>query len=350
MDAAVTAQQRAEEPETLVQLRGVKVHFPVRTGVLQRVTAHVRAVDGMSGQTLGMVGESGSGKSTLGRAAIRLVDATAGSVTFAGRDMSELGQRALRPLRRDMQMVFQDPYSTFDPLARIEHSLSEPLRTHFDLSATELRERIVELLDKVSLSPEFLDRYPRELSGGQLQRLAIVRALTLRPRLIVLDEPVSALDVSTQAQVINLLETIRQDFDLTYVLIAHNPGLVHHASDDIAVMYLGRVVERGGADDVWARPKHPYTYSLLSAIPVPDPERRGERTRIVLTGDIPSAIHPPSGCRFHPRCPWALDICTREDPEPFEASDGTVVHCHLHTSGPMLAGESVMSLAVPTGS
>jgi oligopeptide/dipeptide ABC transporter ATP-binding protein len=337
--------------KSLVELRGLKIYFPVRSGIRHNVTGHVHAVDDVdldirSGETLGVVGESGSGKSTIGRGVLGLVRATAGTVQFDGRDIADLPREEMRSLRRHMQMVFQDPYSAFDPMARLGHSVAEPLSTHFGLSVDDSREQITQLMARVSLPEEFLDRYPRELSGGQLQRLSIVRALTLRPQLIVLDEPVSALDVSTQAQVINLLEELRYEFHLTYLLIAHNPGLVHHASDRIAVMYLGRIVERGGADDVFRRPKHPYTYSLLSAIPVANPLVRPQR--IVLAGDIPSPINPPDGCRFHPRCPWAMDICRTVDPEAYRSPDGSIVHCHLHTSGPTLAGRSVRDLPIPS--
>jgi oligopeptide transport system ATP-binding protein len=337
--------------KSLAELRGLKIYFPVRSGIRQNVTGHVHAVDDvdldiLSGETLGVVGESGSGKSTLGRGVLGLVRPTAGTVRFDGRDTAGLGRKEMRSLRRHMQMVFQDPYSAFDPMARLGHSVAEPLATHFGLSADASREQIVQLLARVNLPEEYLDRYPREVSGGQLQRLSIVRALTVQPQLIVLDEPVSALDVSTQAQVMNLLEDLRREFHLTYLLIAHNPGLVHHASDRIAVMYLGRIVESGAADDVFRRPKHPYTYSLLSAIPVADP--MVHRKRIVLSGDIPSPINPPDGCRFHPRCPWAMDICRTADPEAYRSPDGSIVHCHLHTSGPNLAGETVRDLPIPS--
>jgi len=340
--------------EPLVRLRDVTMLFPVRAGVLQRVKGHVRAVDGVSvdimpGETLGLVGESGSGKSTLGRVAIRLLEPTKGTVHFDGRDITKLKPSAVRPMRRDMQMVFQDPYSSLDPLTQVGQSVAEPLETHDSMSRAERETRVAELLSMVGLPAEHLHRYPRELSGGQLQRLSIARALTVNPRLIVLDEPVSALDVSTQAQVINLLEELQQNLKLTYLLIAHNPSLVRHASDHIAVMYLGRVVEQGGSDDVYLRPKHPYTRSLLSAIPVADPLVQRERRRIVLEGDIPSPTNPPSGCRFHTRCPWVMDVCHTVDPEGYVTPDGSVVHCHLHTTGPTLAGETVLSLPMPKG-
>lgn len=334
---------------TVLEAQDLTKHFPIRSALLRRTTGHVRAVDGVDisvakGTTLGLVGESGSGKSTLGRLLIQLIDPTSGSVTIDGRAVTHLSERRRRPLRREMQMVFQDPYSSFDPLATISESLSEPLITHTSLSARERDAKVGELLETVRLRASHRHRYPREFSGGQLQRIAIARALALNPQLIVLDEPVSSLDVSIQADVINLLQDLQSELGLTYVFIAHDLAVVRHVSDRIAVMYLGRIVEEGESDEVYFRPKHPYTKALLSAIPIAGPAERGSRERIVLAGDPPSPAHPPSGCRFHTRCPLAMQICATEDPAPFTTPDGTVVSCHLHTSGPTLAGSPIESL------
>lgn len=328
-------------------------HFPLRSSILRRVIGHVRAVDGASlrvasGSTVGLVGESGSGKSTLGRLLVRLLAPTEGSVSFDGHDITELGPRELRPLRREMQVVFQDPFASMDPLASVGNSLEEPLQTHLDLDRGARAERVGDLLHLVGLKPEHRNRYPREFSGGQLQRIAIARALALDPKLLVLDEPVSSLDVSIQADVINLLVDLQSRLGLTYLFIAHDLALVRHISDRIAVMYLGRIVEDGPAAEVYDRPKHPYTQALLSAIPVPHPQRQRSRTRIVLEGDIPSPIAPPRGCRFHTRCPHVMDHCRTDDPEGYTTPDGTLVHCHLHTSGPALAGDTVLTISAPS--
>lgn len=333
----------------LLSVDRVVKHFPVRGGVLRRVVAHVRAVDGVSvevnaGETLGLVGESGSGKSTLGRLMVRLLDPTSGSITLEGTELATLPEKKLRPLRRQMQIVFQDPYSSMDPLATIADSLSEPMRTHLALNSKERDEQVAHLLETVGLTAAHRHRYPREFSGGQLQRVAIARALALQPRLLVLDEPVSSLDVSIQADIINLLERLQNEFALTFVFIAHDLAVVRHVSDRIAVMYLGRIVEDGPAELLYNQPKHPYTEALLSAIPVPHPARQRSRRRIVLEGDIPSPLAPPPGCRFHTRCPYTMDICRHEDPEAIRTPDGTTVFCHLHTSGPVLAGETVLSI------
>lgn len=323
-------------------------YFPIRSALLRRTTGHVRAVDGvdisvLEGKTLGLVGESGSGKSTLGRVLIQLLDATSGSVHLDGQDITEMPERRLRPMRGEMQMVFQDPYSSFDPLSTIAESLAEPMITHTTMTGAQREKRIGELLELVRLRAAHRHRYPREFSGGQLQRVAIARALALNPKLLVLDEPVSSLDVSIQADVINLLQDLQLELGLTYVFIAHDLAVVRHVSDRIAVMYLGRIVEEGPADDVYFHPKHPYTQALLSAIPVADPSQRGTRKRIVLAGDPPSPANPPSGCRFHTRCPYVMDICLTKDPADFEAGDSRVA-CHLHTSGPTLQGGSVKEL------
>ena len=337
--------------DTLLELRSVTKTFPVREGVLRRVRGHVHAVSAASltvlrGETLGLVGESGSGKSTLGRLALRLLDPTSGEVFFEG---EPIAGGSTRRMRRHAQMVFQDPYSSFDPLMPVGASVAEPLDVHFSLSRSERTARLHELVSLVAMTPEHLERYPRELSGGQLQRLAMARALAVDPKLVVLDEPVSSLDVSTQAQVINLLEKLQRELGVAYLFIAHNPALVRHASDHIAVMYLGEIVEIGAAEDVYTAPKHPYTQALLSAVVVPDPEVQRSRRRIVLEGDVPNPTAPPPGCRFHTRCPYVMDICKTEVPPAFVTQSGTRVHCHLHTSGPMLAGAPVSTLALSPG-
>jgi oligopeptide/dipeptide ABC transporter ATP-binding protein len=328
---------------------GVTKHFPIRRGILRRTVGHVRAVDGVDlavepGKTVGLVGESGSGKSTLGRVLTRLLDPTAGTIAFDGTDITKVPARRMRDHRRGMQLVFQDPFSSFDPLATIADSLAEPMRNYLDLNKQQRDDRVIELLRTVSLDPDHRNRYPREFSGGQLQRIAIARALALSPKLLVLDEPVSSLDVSIQADIINLLADLQEELGVAYLFIAHDLALVRHVSDRIAVMYLGRIVEQGPADEVYERPKHPYTEALLSAIPVPNPQRQRERERIVLRGDIPSPAAPPSGCRFHTRCRYAFEPCSTVDPPELTTPDGTIVACHLHTDGPVLGGLTVLGL------
>jgi oligopeptide/dipeptide ABC transporter ATP-binding protein len=311
---------------------------------------HVRAVDGVEltvepGRTVGLVGESGSGKSTLGRVLTRLLDPTAGTNTFDGADITKVSSRQMREHRRGMQLVFQDPFSSFDPMATIADTLAEPMRNYLDQGKKQREDRVIELLRTVRLDPDHRNRYPREFSGGQLQRIAIARALALSPKLLVLDEPVSSLDVSIQADIINLLDDLQEELGVAYLFIAHDLALVRHVSDRIAVMYLGRIVEQGPAEEVYERPKHPYTEALLSAIPVPNPQRQRGRERIVLQGDIPSPAAPPSGCRFHTRCRYAFAPCTTVDPPEFATPDGTTVACHLHTEshpgGPPLGGLTV---------
>jgi oligopeptide transport system ATP-binding protein len=293
----------------------------------------VHAVDGVSlevrrGETLGIVGESGCGKSTLGRLLVRLHDPTRGTVRFDGTDITALSRRQLRPYRREMQMIFQDPYASLNPRKRVGQIVEDPFRIHRTLDKKEIRRRVQELLEVVGLSPDHVNRYPHEFSGGQRQRIGVARALALNPQLIVADEPVSALDVSIQAQVINLLDDLQDDFDLTYVFIAHDLGVVHHVSDRIAVMYLGVVVEVGPSDPLFLHPIHPYTEALLSAIPAVEADDVAPRERIVLEGEVPSPIDPPAGCRFHPRCAYATEICAVERPPLADHGNGRFAACH----------------------
>jgi oligopeptide transport system ATP-binding protein len=318
----------------LLRIRGVKKYFPIKEGIVfKRETARVHAVDDVSldlqpGETVGLVGESGCGKSTLGRCVIRLHDLTAGAIEFDGRDISSLSRKQLRPLRREIQMVFQDPYASLNPRKRVGTIISDPMRIHGVGDRQVTKARTQELLARVGLSPEHYNRYPHEFSGGQRQRIGVARALALNPKLIVADEPVSALDVSIQAQVVNLLDDLQDEFDLTYLFIAHDLAVVRHVSDRIAVMYLGKIVEVSPADELYRRPVHPYTEALLSAVPIPDPDQSEQRERIVLEGDVPSPITPPSGCRFHPRCRYATEICAREEPPLVEHGGGHLAACH----------------------
>lgn len=311
--------------EQLVEVRGLVKHFAVENS-----DDVVRAVDGVSfeifrGETLGLVGESGCGKSTVGRCLLRLIEPTAGEIKFAGRDVLSLGKTEMRELRREMQIVFQDPYASLNPRMKVGDIVGEPLVIHKVGTKQERRDRVAELLKKVGLDPDYRKRYSHEFSGGQRQRIGVARTLALNPKLIVADEPVSALDVSVQAQVVNLLQDLQQEFGLAYLFISHGLAVVEHISSRVAVMYLGRIVEVATAAELYANPLHPYTKALLSSIPVPDPKHK--RERIVLQGDVPTPINPPSGCRFRTRCPIAIDECARIDPELREVSPGHPVAC-----------------------
>jgi oligopeptide transport system ATP-binding protein len=309
-------------------------NYPVRSGFLARATEQVHAVDHVSfdlaaGETLGLVGESGCGKSTTGRCILRLTEPSSGEISFAGRDVTALGGAGLRALSRDMQIIFQDPYASLDPRMTVGAIVGEALIIHrLTKTRREFEDRIVELLETVGLGADHLRRYPHEFSGGQRQRIGIARALAVSPKLIVCDEPVSALDVSIQAQVINLLEDLQRKFGLTYLFIAHDLSVVEHISTRVAVMYLGRIVEIASSRDLYAAPKHPYTEALLSAVPIPDPTAK--RNRIRLDGDVPNPIHPPAGCHFHTRCPKAMPRCSAEIPQPQELAPGHTVACHLY--------------------
>ena len=302
----------------LIQVKSLKKYFPVRAGVMQRVVANVQAVDDVSftiksGETLGMVGESGCGKTTVGRTMLRLIEPTAGSVIYNGKDIFKLKSNEMKPVRRDMQIIFQDPYASLDPRVPIGESVMEGLQIHHVGTPKERTAIMLETLKKVGLEEYHSRRFPHEFSGGQRQRIGIARALALRPKFLVCDEPVSALDVSIQSQVLNILKDLQKEFGLTYLFIAHNLSVVEHISDRVAVMYLGKMVELADRDELYRDPEHPYTQALMSAIPVPDPKMK--RNRLILKGDVPSPLHPPSGCRFHPRCPIAEKICSEQEPE-----------------------------------
>jgi peptide/nickel transport system ATP-binding protein len=320
--------------QPLVELDDVRVWFPIKSGVfLDRRIGDVKAVDGVTlsierGETLGLVGESGCGKSTLGRAILRLYEPTGGRILFDGEDITHIGQEHLRSLRRRMQMVFQDPFASLNPRHSVGRIIGEPLRAHSLGSRSEVTKRVRELLEIVGLPPDAMGRYPHEFSGGQRQRIGVARALAVNPEFIVADEPVSALDVSIQAQILNLLESLQDDFQLTYLFIAHDLAVVRHISDRIAVMYLGSVVEVSPADQLYASPLHPYTISLLSAVPIPDPVVERKRETILLQGDLPSPANPPAGCRFHTRCPYVQPTRCRDDVPQLRPVEGQLVACH----------------------
>ncbi len=319
----------------LVQVIGLKKYFPITQGIIfQHKVADVKAVDGLDfsiqrGETLGLVGESGCGKSTTGRSILQLYRPTAGAVYFQGKDLVKLQGEELRKMRRNMQMIFQDPYASLNPRMTVGDIIGEPLEVHNIAKGKEKKERVQELLQIVGLNPYFVNRYPHEFSGGQRQRIGVARSLAVNPDFIVCDEPISALDVSIQAQIINLLEELQEKFHLTYLFIAHDLSVVRHISDRIAVMYLGKIVELTDRTSLYANPLHPYTKALLSAVPIPDPIVEEKRERIILVGDVPSPVNPPSGCRFHTRCPLAIDICKRVDPEFRDVGGSHFVACHV---------------------
>jgi oligopeptide/dipeptide ABC transporter ATP-binding protein len=329
--------------EPLVKITGVKKYFPITQGIIfQREVGRVHAVDGVDlevppGETLGIVGETGCGKSTLARLVCRLLDVTDGTIEFDGQDITNMKGNQLRELRREIQMIFQDPYSSLNPRKRVGAIIGDPFEIHGLADGKELKKRVQELMELVGLNPEHYNRFPAEFSGGQRQRIGVARALALRPKLIICDEPVSALDVSIQAQVINLLEDLQEEFQLTYIFIAHDLSVVRHVSDRVGVMYLGKVVELADAGRLYAEPKHPYTGALLSAIPVPDPDLTQQRERVILLGDVPSPIDPPSGCRFHPRCPKAQERCVSEEPPLEPKAGGDLAACHF----PLEPGENL---------
>ena len=322
------------DQDAIMEVRHLVKYFPIKAGVfIDRTVDQVHAVDDVTfdlrkGETLGLVGESGCGKSTLCRTLLRLEEPTSGEIRFEGTDITHLSRRALRPIRAEMQMIFQDPYASLNPRKRVVQIVGDPLRLHGTESGADLRRTVQELLERVGLSPEHYNRFPHEFSGGQRQRIGIARALGPRPRLIVADEPVSALDVSIQAQIVNLLKDLQKEMELTYVFVAHDLGVVRHVSDRIAVMYLGKVVEVSPAEDLYTTPHHPYTVALLSAIPLPDPRENAAREPLVLPGDVPSPIDPPPACRFHTRCPRATEICRRVEPPLVDYGKGHLAACH----------------------
>ncbi len=325
----------ARKSETLLEVKDLVKHFPITKGIIfSKKVGAVQAVDGidfnvMRGETLGLVGESGCGKSTTGRMILRLIEATAGVINFEGRNVLELGKDQMRELRKDIQIIFQDPYASLNPRMTVGDIIGEPLYIHKLAKGKEREKRVRELLEVVGLSAFHARRFPHEFSGGQRQRIGVARALAVNPKLIVCDEPVSALDVSIQAQVVNLLQDLQEEFDLTYIFIAHDLSVVRHISDRVAVMYLGKIMELANKQDLYASPQHPYTQALLSAIPVADPTVKKER--VILTGDVPSPINPPKGCRFHTRCPKAMDICSEVEPKWLEVADEHFAACHLLT-------------------
>jgi oligopeptide transport system ATP-binding protein len=334
VQAAEAGKTSKNGKRVLVEVRNLKKYFPIKSGILfQREVAAVKAVDDVSfdifeGETLGLVGESGCGKSTTGRTVLQLYRATAGSVKFEGEELTTLKGEPLRKMRRKMQMIFQDPYASLNPRMSVGRIVSEPLVVHNIMNKKEREERVAELMELVGLNPYFVRRYPHEFSGGQRQRIGIARALALQPQFLVADEPISALDVSIQAQVVNLLQKLQQDLGLTYLFIAHDLSMVRHLCDRVAVMYLGKIVEIAESEELYTNPLHPYTQALLSAVPVPDPVVEEKRQRIILKGDVPSPINPPRGCHFNTRCPVSVDVCYEEDPGLIEVLPGHWVACH----------------------
>jgi oligopeptide/dipeptide ABC transporter ATP-binding protein len=360
----------APEGEPLVKLTGVKKYFPITQGILiQHHVGDVHAVDGVDleihqGQTVGLVGETGCGKSTLARVVMRLYDATAGSIWFDGRDITHLKGKELRELRGDMQMVFQDPYASLNPRKTIGSIVGEPFRLHGTVPKNRIKAEVEQLMELVGLNPEHYNRYPHEFSGGQRQRIGVARSLALRPKLIVCDEPVSALDVSIQAQILNLLDDLQDEFNLTYLFIAHDLSVVKHVSDQVAVMYLGKIAEIASGGHLYQEPKHPYTGALLSAVPMADPELARQKRRIILQGDVPSPIDPPSGCRFHPRCPQSREVakaqgidgphprCVDEEPELTSHGPMQRAACHFPLERSIIGSDSEddgEDVAAPTG-
>ena len=322
----------------LLEIRDLRTYFPIRSPLLSRHLGDVRAVDGVTldvedGETLGLVGESGCGKSTLGRSILRLIEPTAGRIMFEGRDLLTLGYAEMRDMRRRMQIIFQDPYASLNPRMRVGEIIGEGLKIHGLASGQERRDVVMRILARVGLREDHYDRYPHEFSGGQRQRIGIARALVFQPRMIIADEPVSALDVSIQAQILNLLDELQSEFKLTYIFISHDLRVVEHVSHRVAIMYLGKIVEVGGSKDIYADARHPYTKALLSAVPMPDPDAKNRRDRVLLQGDVPSPANPPAGCSFHPRCPFAEKACAEAEPPLERMDDGRLIACHVFGSG-----------------